>query len=132
VKRNSVVHFEIYANDPDGLSRFYSTLFDWSIESMPEMDYGWIKTVETDAKGTPTQPGGINGGILKRPQGYNGPAWVNYINVESIEASIGRAEKLGGKLIKGKTAVSGMGWFAFLNDPQGNVFAIWQSDASAK
>jgi predicted enzyme related to lactoylglutathione lyase len=132
VKRNSVVHFEIYANDPDGLSRFYSTLFDWSIESMPAMDYGWIKTVETDAKGTPTQPGSINGGILKRPQGYNGPAWVNYVNVESIEASIDRAEELGGRLMKGKTAVPGMGWFAFLNDPQGNVFAIWQSDANAK
>jgi predicted enzyme related to lactoylglutathione lyase len=132
VKRNSVVHFEIYANDPDSLSRFYSTMFDWSIESMPGMDYGWIKTVETDAQGMPTQPGGINGGILKRSQGYNGPAWVNYINVESLDASIDRAEKLGGKLMKGKTAVPGMGWFAFLNDPQGNVFAIWQSDASAK
>src|SRR5215467_6498464 len=55
VKKNSVAHFEIYANDPDGLGRFYSTLFDWSIESVPGMDYGWIRTVETDAKGAPIQ-----------------------------------------------------------------------------
>ena len=131
-KTNSVVHFEIYAAEPDKLGQFYKSLFDWNIEKMPDMDYGWIKTVDTDAKGVPTQPGGINGGILKRPDGYNGPAWVNYVNVESLEASIDRAKQLGGTLMKGRTAVPGMGWFAFLNDPQGNVFALWQSDSNAK
>ena len=132
MKKHSVVHFEIYATDPDKLEQFYKNLFEWEIQQMPGMDYGWIKTVETDAKGTPTQPGGINGGILKRPDGYNGPACVNYINVESIEASVDRAKKLGGTLMKGKTPVPGMGWFAFLNDPQGNTFALWQSDSTAK
>ena len=58
MKKNSVVHFEIYAADSDKLGEFYKSLFDWSIEKMPDMDYGWIKTVETDAKGVPTQPGG--------------------------------------------------------------------------
>ena len=132
MKKNSVVHFEIYAAEAEKLGQFYKSLFDWNIEKMPGMDYNWIKTVETDAKGTPTQPGGINGGILKRPDGYNGPAWVNYVNVESLEASIDRAKQLGGTMMKGKTAVPAMGWFAFLNDPQGNVFALWQSDSNAK
>jgi predicted enzyme related to lactoylglutathione lyase len=132
MNKHSVVHFEIYATEPDKLGQFYKNLFEWEIQQMPGMDYGWIKTVETDAKGTPTQPGGINGGILKRPDGYNGPAWVNYVNVESIEASVDRAKKLGGTLMKGKTPVPGMGWFAFLNDPQGNTFALWQSDSTAK
>ena len=132
MKKNSVVHFEIYAAEPDKLGQFYKSLFDWNIEKMPDMDYSWIKTVETDAKGMPTQPGGINGGILKRPDGYNGPAWVNYVNVESLDASINRAQQLGGTLMKGKTVVPGMGWFAFLNDPEGYVFALWQSDSNAK
>jgi predicted enzyme related to lactoylglutathione lyase len=80
----------------------------------------------------PTLAGKINGGILKRPEGYRGPAWVNYVNVDSIDAFIERAETLGATLMKGKSPVPSMGWFAFLNDPQGNTFALWQSDSTAK
>jgi predicted enzyme related to lactoylglutathione lyase len=34
--------------------------------------------------------------------------------------------------MKGKAPVPGMGWFAMLVDPQGNPFALWQSDKNAK
>jgi uncharacterized protein len=132
MKKNPVVHFEIYADDPDKLAQFYTSLFDWNIERMPGMDYRLIKTVETDAKGMPTQTGGINGGILKRPAGYEGRAWINYVNVESLEKAIERAQNLGATLMKGKSPVPGMGWFAMLTDPQGNPFALWQTDSKAK
>src|SRR5512135_1095731 len=132
MKKNSVAHFEIYADDPDKLGQFYTNLFDWTIERVPGMDYRLIKTVETDAKGMPSQAGGINGGILKRPAGYEGRAWINYVNVESLEDAIDRAQKLGATVMKGKSPVPAMGWFAILTDPQGNPFAIWQSDPNAK
>ncbi len=131
MKKNAVVHFEIYADDPDKLAKFYTSLFDWTIDPMEEMDYRFIKTVETGADGRPSQAGGINGGLMKRPPGYEG-SWINYVNVESIEESVVRAEKFGGKLMKGKTPVPGMGWFAILTDPQRNPFAIWQMDPKAK
>jgi predicted enzyme related to lactoylglutathione lyase len=130
--KNSVAHFEIYADDADALGRFYTSLFDWKIEPVPGMDYRFIKTVDTDAKGMPTQPGGINGGMLKRPAGYAGKAWVNYVNVESLDASLARAQQLGARVTKGRSPVPGMGWLAMLVDPQGNEFALWQSDAAAK
>jgi uncharacterized protein len=132
MKKNSVAHFEIYADDPDKLSEFYTSLFDWTIEPMAGMDYRLVKTVETDAKGMPTQTGGINGGMLKRPAGYDPHAWVNYVNVDSVDASVERAQKLGARLTKGKAPVPGMGWFAMLIDPQGNNFALWQTDPNAK
>jgi predicted enzyme related to lactoylglutathione lyase len=132
MKKNAVVHFEIYADDPDKLVQFYTSLFDWTIEPMPGMDYRLIKTIETDAKGMPTQAGGINGGILKRPAGYEVHAWVNYVYVASLEEAIGRAQKLGATVTKGKSPVPGMGWFAMLTDPQGNHFALWQMDPNAK
>ena len=132
MKKNYVSHFEIYADDQDKLEQFYTSLFDWTIERVQGMDYGFIRTVETDSKGHPSQTGGINGGILKRPAGYEARAWINYVNVESIEASIDRAQTLGAKLMKGKSAVPGMGWFAMLIDPQGNPFAIWKPDSDAK
>jgi predicted enzyme related to lactoylglutathione lyase len=132
MRKNFVAHFEIYADDPDKLGQFYTQLFDWDIQVMPGMDYRWIKTVDTDEKGHPMQAGGINGGLMKRPAGYEGRAWVNYVNVESLDASVEKAKKLGAKVMKERSAVSGMGWFAMLIDPQGNPFALWQADSNAK
>ena len=130
--KNSVAHFEIYTDDNDKLTKFYTSLFDWAIQPMPGMNYSWVKTVATNDKGMPTEPGGINGGMLKRPDGYTTRAWVNYVNVDSVDESAKRAQELGAKLMKPKAAVPNMGWFAMLLDPEGNPFALWQTDANAK
>jgi predicted enzyme related to lactoylglutathione lyase len=129
--KNPVAHFEIYGDDPDKLAQFYTSLFDWKVEAVPGMDYRMVRTVETDGKGMASQPGGINGGILKRPAPEL-RGWVNYVNVESLDASVERAQKLGAKLTRPRSPVQGMGWFAMLIDPQGNPFALWQSDSKAK
>ena len=42
-----------------------------------------------------------------------------------------RAERLGAKVVASKRPVPGMGWFAQLTDTEGNIFAIWQTDATA-
>jgi predicted enzyme related to lactoylglutathione lyase len=131
MKKNSVSHFEIYADDPTALGQFYTSLFDWTLQPMPQMNYTLIKSVDTDDTGRPTQTGGINGGMLNVP-GYKPGAWVNYVNVDSIDASVEKAQKLGAKVTKPKAAVPGMGWFAMLTDPQGNAFAMFQPDAQAK
>jgi len=71
------------------------------------------------------------GQILQRPAGYAG-AWINYVNVKSLENTIDQARKLGATVMKEKTPVPGMGWFAIIADPQGNPFGIWQTDPTAK
>jgi predicted enzyme related to lactoylglutathione lyase len=131
--KNPLSHFEIYADDPQALAGFYSAMFDWKIEAPPGTGgYLVTKTVEVDAKtGRPTQPGGINGGILKRPD-KNAPRVINYVHVESVDRAIERAQGLGAKVHKAKSPVAGMGWYAILFDPQGNAFAVWQPDAAAK
>ena len=130
--KNSVAHFEIYTDDNETLAKFYTSLFDWAIQPMPGMNYSWVKTIATNDKGMPTEPGGINGGMIKRPDGYTTRAWVNYVNVDSVDESATRAQDLGAKLMKPKAAVPNMGWFAMLLDPEGNPFALWQTDPNAK
>ena len=93
--------------------------------------YILVKTVDVDGKGMPTQPGGINGGIMKRPD-PDAPPVLHYVAVDSIERTVERALALGAKLMKEKQPVPSMGWFAILIDSQGNPFAIWQTDAGAK
>jgi predicted enzyme related to lactoylglutathione lyase len=52
--------------------------------------------------------------------------------VESVDQAVERAQALGARLTRGRTAVPGIGWFAMLIDPQGNHFAVWQSDPNVK
>ena len=132
MKKNTVSHFEIYANDPEALAKFYTQLFDWNVQHMAEMDYRLVKAVDTGADNRPTTPGAINGGIAKRPQGYGVNGAVNYVMVDSIEAYVEKAQKLGAKLTKEKSAVPGMGWFAMFMDPEGNHFAIFKDDKAAR
>jgi predicted enzyme related to lactoylglutathione lyase len=56
---------------------------------------------------------------------------VNYISVESVDDFVRKAERLGAKVLMGKSPVPGMGWFAQLTDTEGNLFAIWELDPAA-
>ncbi len=128
---NPVAHFEIYGDNPTKLAGFYQGLFGWEINKAPEMDYWLIRTVRTDAKGMPTEAGGINGGIMTRPM-PDARNWLNYITVKSLDETLKRAQGLGAKILRPKSPVPKMGWFAVLTDPESNTFAVWQDDPNAK
>jgi predicted enzyme related to lactoylglutathione lyase len=132
MQKNTVSHFEIYASDPKKLADFYTKMLDWKITEFPQMDYIMVSSGETDEQGMLKQPGAINGGIARRPEGFSINGAVNYSMVDSIEGSIERARSLGAKMTKGKTAVPGMGWFAMFIDPEGNNFAVFKADSEAK
>jgi len=128
-----VQHFEVYGDDPEKLASFYREVFDWNIErsQAPGMEYWMIRTTATDDKGMPTKPGAINGGLTKRPMPDTPRAFLNYVTVKSLEESLGVLQRQGGKVIRSKTAVPKMGWFAVVADPEMNAFGIWQEDSNA-
>jgi predicted enzyme related to lactoylglutathione lyase len=57
---------------------------------------------------------------------------INYIDVPSVDEYIKKVEKLGGKVIMGKSPVPGMGYFAICLDTENNGFGIWEDDRNAK
>ena len=126
-----VAHFEIYSDDPTKLAGFYQGLFGWKIDEVPGMDYWLVRTVPTDAQGQPTKPGGINGGLMKRPM-PDARAWLNYVSVSSLDEALNRAKSLGAQILRPKSAAPKMGWFAVVTDPEMNVFGIWQDDPNAE
>jgi predicted enzyme related to lactoylglutathione lyase len=127
---HGIVHFELPADDPEKLGKFYTDLFGWTIQKVPmgEMDYYMVQTVKTNEQGIPQEPG-INGGMTKRMDPNQ--ALVNYVQVESVDEYLAKAKKLGATEMMGKSPVPQMGWFALLVDPSGNQFGIWQDDPSA-
>jgi predicted enzyme related to lactoylglutathione lyase len=127
---NPVAHFEIYGDNPTRLGEFYQKVFGWQIDAVPGMDYWMIKTVNTNPQGMPTEPGGINGGLAKRPN-HEARSWLNYVTVPSLEAAVKQVQGSGGQVMRPKTPVPKMGWFAIVADPEMNVFGIWQNDPNA-
>jgi uncharacterized protein len=132
---HTIVHFELPADNPERAAKFYRELFGWEInrfegssDEREGFEYWMVKTVPTDADGRPARPG-VNGGLMRRM--YPGQAPVNYIAVDNVDEFGRRAERLGAKIMMAKTPVPGMGWFAQLTDPEGNVIAIWETDSSA-
>ena len=132
---HTVVHFEIPADNPERAAKFYRELFGWDIKKYeggagegPSFEYWMVNTVPTGPDGMPERPG-VNGGLMKRM--YPGQPPVNYIAVDDVDNYVRKAEQLGAKVAMAKQPVPGMGWFAQFNDPEGNLFAVWQTDPSA-
>jgi len=51
---------------------------------------------------------------------------IFYVQVEDINASLGKAESLGGKTLVPKVDIPGYGSFAWLSDPDGNTVGLWK------
>jgi len=122
---DKIVHFEIPADNLARAKKFYSTVFGWKMNEMPEMDYVLVQTVEPDENGIPKEPGAINGGMLKREDPVKSP--VVTISVKSIDEAAKTIEKNGGKIIRPKMPVGDMGFAAYFKDTEGNAVGLWQN-----
>jgi predicted enzyme related to lactoylglutathione lyase len=108
-----IILFEIGGRDRDRSANFYSQLFDWKIKPQ-----GPVQFIE------PPPPGGIPGHITSL--GHDPQNYVTiYVEVDDIEASLAKAESLGGTVAVRPIEIPN-GTFAWFKDPDGNVIGLWQ------
>lgn len=119
-----VVHFEIPFDDGDRARAFYRDVFGWELMEMPEMSYTLVTTGPVDENGS-TEPGYINGGMLRRESPNEGPIVV--IEVDDIDAALATIEQQGGTTLLGRQQVGEMGWSAYFKDVEGNSMGLWQT-----
>jgi len=123
---DKVVHFEIPTDDLDRAKDFYGSVFGWHLQTMQEMPYTIVMTTPVDERTQmPTEPGAINGGMMERTA--DAPSPVLTVGVDSIDESLKKVEAEGGTIVRPKTAVPGMGAFAYFKDTEGNVLGVWES-----
>ena len=111
-----VVHFELWSNNPEQVSEFYSKIFGWSINYIPELNYRFVETGGD----------GIDGGIFQPQEGPWPGNMCLYINVDSLEEYLDRVKEAGGKVVVERAEVPNIGAFALFEDPDGRVLGIWQ------
>ena len=117
---NPFVHVELNASDPEKAKSFYSKLFDWKLEDMPN------SAVPAGTYTLVNVGGGTGGGIMKQVPGGPG-GWLPYVLVDDIHKSTQQAKSLGGQIMKDVTEVPDMGWFSIVQDPGGAIFGLWQT-----
>ena len=120
-----VVHFEVPFDDADRALSFYREVFDWQVQSLPEMAYNTVSTGPVSDQGMPTEPGYIGGGMLQREAPVTAP--VVTLAVDDIDATLAAVEKHGGSTVNGKQPVGDMGFAAYFTDSEGNVMGLWQN-----
>lgn len=116
-----VVHFELWSKDPEKLSAFYESVFDWEIQNIPEMNYRMV---------SPGNEDGIGGGIMTPDEGPWPGNMSLYIDVEDLDSYRKRIVEAGGKIIVEEMTVPGTGKFALFEDPDGRVLGIWKREES--
>jgi predicted enzyme related to lactoylglutathione lyase len=115
-----VVHFELPVEDPERASKFYGAVFGWAIQKWDGPQEYWLVT--TGAKETP----GIDGGLMRANAEFPARTPINTIDVPAIDEYIAKVEAAGGKVIMPKTAIPGVGQFAYCADTEGVVFGMME------
>ncbi|MES2389471.1 MAG: VOC family protein [Bacteroidota bacterium] len=120
---NRPFHFEIPAENPQEVMKFYESVFGWQFSQMGNEEYWFAKT------GSEKEPG-INGAVMKAVE--PGQPAINTIHVDNLDVTLKAVTASGGKIWKPKFAVPTVGWLAFFSDPDGNMHGAMQMDAEAK
>lgn len=125
---DKVVHFEVPADDLGRAKDFYGSVFGWDLNtmSMGEGEYTTVTTTAIDEQSRmPTEPGGINGGMMQRSSDVGTP--VITVQVDGIDDSIKKIEAAGGSVVQPRTPIPDMGAFAYFKDSEGNLMGLWET-----
>jgi uncharacterized protein len=107
---------ELLADDWERVFPFYGDIFGWRktyAESGPAQTYQLVSA-----------GGQTIGGMFNKRPIEPVPYWLNYFNVDDLDAAAERVKRAGGLIMEGPLEVSGRNWIARCRDSQGAAFAL--------
>lgn len=115
----SFIWYELMTPDQDASKAFYDAVMPFSIEPEPSgaTDYRML-----------VAPDGLVGGVLKITDDMAAagarPAWVGYIGVDDVDATVAGVKQQGGGVLLPPHDFPGVGRFAMVTDPHGAPFYV--------
>jgi uncharacterized protein len=107
-----VIHAEIRSTDPDATRTFFAELFGWTYSDGAFPGYTFVDPGVAGA--LPTAIGPLQGGA---------DTVLFFVAVDNVEATLARAEQLGGKTIQAAQSVPGV-TFGVFADAQGHTIGV--------
>ena len=117
---NRFIWPEVSTTDAGKAAAFYGALFGWT--DTPVMDGGY-HILQKDGKDV----AGLYQLMPEQLARQVKPAWRNYVEVENTDASLAKAQALGGTMLHEPFDVPGVGRMAIVQDPSGASFCLWQT-----
>jgi hypothetical protein len=107
-----VIHAEIRSADPDATRAFFAELFGWTYSDGAFPGYTFVDT-------------GVEGAIPTAISPLQGDtdAVLFFIGVQDVEATLARAEELGGRIVQPAQQVPGV-TFGVFADAQGHLVGV--------
>lgn len=94
---------------------------------MPDGIYSLATTTESDDMQVPKEKSAINGAIMQQNDAVTAPTIV--IDVPSIDDCLKSVEDAGGRVVKSKEVIPGIGAYAYVD---GDVLGVWQNLSNIK
>ncbi len=110
-------HIELATDATKKARDFYTKLFKWDIEPMPDGGDGEYLMFRTANGG---------GGITGKAMPEQPTAWMPYFTVPSVKTSVSAATRLGAAVLQPFMSIGDMGAIAVLRDPTGAAFGLWE------
>jgi predicted enzyme related to lactoylglutathione lyase len=115
-------HLEIPADDAARARKFYEAVFGWQTSEMEQYpNYFLFSFGEI----------GRAGGAIGVRNESTGPTMRLYIEVDSIDELLPMVTGNGGKVVEPKTEIQGQGWYAVIDDTEGNQLGVYENLPSA-
>ncbi len=111
-----IAHVEIPTKNLDKSKEFFQKLFGWDFKSFGK-GYLLFNTHK-----------GFTVGLRSVKKVSAGETTIFHILVDDISKSIKTATEAGGKIFREKTTIPAMGYYALINDIDGNTIGLYQKN----
>lgn len=118
IETNTPGWFDLGTSEPEASHGFYSKLFGWTADVIPDPQAGGYGFFNLDGK--------MIGGVGPLQDEQQPSCWNTYILVRDAAAVAAEASAAGGTVLAGPMDVMGQGTMAMITDPSGAVIGLWQ------
>ncbi len=118
------IWYELLTTDADAAGDFYGKVVGWSSQSagQPDMDYRFFSS--GDGSDIADGVGGYMAITPEMAEHGARPAWVGYIGVDDVDATVLKLIAAGGAVLMPAVDLEGVGRMAMVADPQGAPFYV--------
>ncbi len=111
-----IAHVEIPTKNLDKSNEFYHKLFGWDFKSFGN-GYQLFNTHK-----------GFTVGLRISNEISKGDSTIFHVKVDDISTMLKTAVEAGGKVFREKTTIPAMGYYALINDLDGNTIGLYQKN----
>jgi hypothetical protein len=124
---DNVRAFNLPVDDMQRAKRFYEKIFGWDVHPIPGSggDFHAAHTVPVDENDEPQVRGAINGGLFKRGTHGLRETFLE-VTVPSIDEYLKKIVTEGGGIVRQKSPMLDIAFFAVIKDTEGNAIGLWE------